>query len=57
MVVGNTLRYNTEREIYVKFHVKMYEALHRSYEDQQLPAAMYLASAVDNEMEFYFLLI
>ena len=35
----------------------MYEALHRSYEDQQLLAAMYLASAVDNEMEFYFLLI
>ena len=57
MVVGNTLCYNTEREIYLKFHVKMYEALHRSYEDQQLPTAMYLASAVDNEMEFYFLLI
>ena len=39
MVAGNTLCYNTEREIYVKFHVKMYKALHRSYEDQQLPAA------------------
>ena len=33
MVAGNTLCYNTEREIYVKFHVKMYEALHRSYEE------------------------